>query len=160
MVRESTETRSPWARREWRMAMANEPILYEAVPCLMFHSPFHILAHFWLVICKLILVRTTFACLAGLTCPLVISPRPLQILVYLEQCASYRGSRQILSRRQHAPNKRCALNNGVRLITRFYGKQQVMKSSVHMINNKKCAWKKSIMVKWYNTKTNVRQKWL
>ena len=37
------------------------------------------------------------------------------------QCASYQGSRRILSRRQYAPNKRCALNNNVCLITRFYG---------------------------------------
>ena len=34
---------------------------------------------------------------------LVISPHPLQ------QCTSYRGSTQILSRRQYAPNKQCAL---------------------------------------------------
>ena len=46
---------------------------------------------------------------------------PLQIFVYLEQCASYRVSRQILSRRQYAPNKLFVLNNDVRLITRFYG---------------------------------------
>ena len=47
----------------------------------------------------------------------------LQIFVKLEQCASYRGSRQSLSRRQYAPNKQCVLNNDVRLITRFYGIQ-------------------------------------
>ena len=29
--------------------------------------------------------------------------------------------KQILSIRQHVPNKRCVLNNDVRLITRFYG---------------------------------------
>ena len=39
---------------------------------------------------------------------------------FLEQCASCQGSRQILSRRQHVPKKRCALNNYVCLITRFY----------------------------------------
>ena len=33
----------------------------------------------------------------------------------------YLGSRQILSRRQHGPNKRCALNYDVHLITRFNG---------------------------------------
>ena len=49
-----------------------------------------------------------------------ILPRPLQTFVQLEQCASYQGSRRILSRRQHAPNKRYALNNNVHLITRFY----------------------------------------
>ena len=35
-------------------------------------------------------------------------------------CTSYRGSRQIFSRRQHSPNKRCVLNDNVHLITRFY----------------------------------------
>ena len=39
---------------------------------------------------------------------------------FQEQCASYWGSTQILSRRQHVPNKQCALNNDVRLITWFY----------------------------------------
>ena len=39
-----------------------------------------------------------------------------------QQCTSYWGSRQILSR-QHAPNKLCALSNDVRLITQFYGTQ-------------------------------------
>ena len=43
--------------------------------------------------------------------------------VKLEQCASYQGSRQSLSRRQYAPNKQCALNNDVCLITQFYGIQ-------------------------------------
>jgi len=52
-----------------------------------------------------------------------ISPHPLQTFVQFEQCASYQGSRWILSRRQHAPNKQCALNNDVHLITRFYGSQ-------------------------------------
>ena len=47
----------------------------------------------------------------------------LQIFVKLEQCASYQGSRQSLSRRQYAPNKQCALNNDVCLITQFYGIQ-------------------------------------
>ena len=31
------------------------------------------------------------------------------------------GSTQTLSRREHAPDRRGALNNEVRLITRFYG---------------------------------------
>ena len=29
-----------------------------------------------------------------------------------------------MSRRQHTPNKQCALNNNVRLITRFYGRSK------------------------------------
>ena len=45
----------------------------------------------------------------------------LQCFSHFQQCTSYQGSRQILSRRQYAPNKLCALNNDVRLITRFYG---------------------------------------
>ena len=62
------------------------------------------------------LVCTTFVCLLHLSLA-----RPLQIFVYLEQCTSYRGSRQILLRRQYAPNKLCTLNNDVCLITQFYG---------------------------------------
>ena len=47
--------------------------------------------------------------------------RVLALTPSTEQCVSYRVSTQILSRRQHAPNKLCALNNDVRLTTRFYG---------------------------------------
>ena len=47
-----------------------------------------------------------------------VSPTPN----FQELCASYQGSRQILSRREHVPNKWCALNNDVCLITRFYSK--------------------------------------
>jgi len=50
-----------------------------------------------------------------------ISLHPPQTFVQLEQCASLHGSRWILSRRQHASNNQCALNNDVRLINRFYG---------------------------------------
>ena len=64
------------------------------------------LPHFWFI-CKSD-PRSHYLRVLAL---LVISPRPLQIFVKLEQCASYQGSRQILSRRQHAPNKWCALNN-------------------------------------------------
>ena len=50
------------------------------------------------------------------TC-LLVTPCPLQIF---EQCTSYWVSRWPLSRRQHAPNKSCVVNNDVRLITQFY----------------------------------------
>ena len=36
-----SEIRSQWARREWRWQMI-QPILWEAVPCLMFYSLFHL----------------------------------------------------------------------------------------------------------------------
>ena len=82
-----------------------------------FYSPFYISSALLIGYCKNdILVRT--ACLR----PVVeYFASPTLTFVQLEQCASYRGSRRILSRRQHAPNKQCALNNDVRLITRFYG---------------------------------------
>ena len=80
---------------------------------------FTFLALFRLVICKIGCLQSDphshYLSMLALTCPLVeyfASHTP-----NLEQCASYRGSRQILSRRPYAPNKLCALNNDVRLIT-------------------------------------------
>ena len=96
VVRESTaETRSRWARWGWKMAMENEfykKQCHSDVYIVLFAFP----AHFWLVICKSD-PCLYYLCVPALTCPL------------------------ILSRTQHAPNKRCALNNNVHLITRFYG---------------------------------------
>ena len=78
---------------------------------------------FWLAIAKVIPLQSDLCshCVLALVQLWNISPRPLQTFVQLEQCASYRGSRWILSGRQYAPNKQCALNNNVHLITRFYG---------------------------------------
>ena len=111
------------------MAMANY-FMKSSVVSDVFIVIFTSLAHFRLVIakvipiagqhCKVILVHTTFACLHALVQLWNISHRPLQIFVQLEQCAPYQVSRWILSR-QHVPNKQCALDNNVRLITRFYG---------------------------------------
>ena len=134
---ESTETHSPdEAHRGWRMG--NDSTRSSAMSDV-FVVLFTFLAHFWLFIRKsdlhwlfasdsrshlvsqvrlsrvrvwpVRLVCTTFECLLHL-----ISLRPLQIFVYLEQCAFYRGS---LLRRQYAANKLCTLNNDVCLITRF-----------------------------------------
>ena len=70
------------------------------MPC--FYSLFSAL----LIICEVILVRTTFRVLA-LT-------RPQSSALLIEGLHRfYQG--------QHASNKLCALNNDVRLITRFYG---------------------------------------
>ena len=77
----------------------------------------------WLFV-KVILICTTFACLLHL---IKYSAVPLQIFVQLEWCTSYWGSRWVLSRRQYAPNKQCALNNDARLITRFYGNHFIKK---------------------------------
>ena len=103
---ESTETRSRWACREWRWQMIQ----------WCFYSPFHISSALWL------LQKWSSFALRACSSPVVnFSPRPLQTFVQLEQCASYRGSTWILSRRQYVPSKQHTLNNNVRLITRFYG---------------------------------------
>ena len=64
------------------------------------------LPHFWFI-CKIDPCLHYLRVLALL----VVSPRLLQIFIQLEQCASYRKSRQILSRRHRVPNKRCVLHN-------------------------------------------------
>ena len=100
-----------------RMAMTNDSTAVPWYVCC-FHSPFHISS------ALLIGYLQSDPCshylsMFALTCPLVeyfTSHTP-----NLEQCASYRGSRQIWSRRQYVPNKLYALNNDVCLINRFYG---------------------------------------
>ena len=101
---ESMETRSQWGCRGWQMVMAIEK------QC-----------HVW---CSF---QISSALLIGYLHYLRVHALTYSVVEYfasstpnihlLEQYASYRGSRQILSRRQHAPNKQCALNNDVRLIT-------------------------------------------
>ena len=114
---QSTETRNRWVRWEW----FNQ--FYEKqchVWCLIVIFTF--LVHLWLVICKSG-PRSHYLCVLALTSPLVeyfASPTPnfcsIRTVRFL-----LRVYRRIWSRRQHAPNKRCALNNDVRLITWFYG---------------------------------------
>ena len=110
---------------------------------------FTFLVHFWMLICKSD-PCSHYLCVLALTCPLVENFRTLQIFVWLEQCTSYWGPRQILSRGQHAPNKRCALNNDVRLATRFYGSF----SLGSCVNRKEVlyyyiAWKSEPFFQWY-----------
>ena len=104
-----------------RMVMANDSTNFmKAVPCLVF---FHISSGLLIGYCKsnpqckVILVCT--ACLLKSSCGLFrlahSNFRSIRAVRF------YRGSRWILSRRQHAPNKQCALINDVHLITRFYG---------------------------------------
>ena len=76
-----------------RMAVANE-FYRSSAHVWCFYSPFTFLVHFWLVICK-------------------SDPRSHYLRVLALTCASYQGSRQILSRRQHAPNKQCAPDNPI-----------------------------------------------
>ena len=117
---ESTETHSRWVRREWRWRMIQQAKQYH-IWC--FYSPF---VSWALLIgccksdphCK---NDPRSHCVLTLVHLLNILSRPLQIFIKLEQCASSWWSRQILSRRQHAPNKQCVLNNDVHLITPFYG---------------------------------------
>ena len=64
------ETCSRWARRGWQMAMVNDSTRSSAMSDV-FIVLFTFLAHFWLVICKVIplvickviLIHTTFVCL-------------------------------------------------------------------------------------------------
>ena len=113
-TKESQQKLSRWSVSG--MAMANDSTKKQCrVWC--FVVLFTFLVHFWLAIAKVISSFALRACVQLWN----ISPRPLQTFIQLEQCASYRGSRWILSRRQHAPTKQCALNNDVRLITWFYG---------------------------------------
>ena len=119
---ESTQTCSWWARWEWRWRMIQPE---KQCRIWYFHSPFHMSSALLTGYRKVISIAkwssfTLHAC-SDLVQLLNISPHPLQIFVQLEQCASYRGSRRILSRRQHVPNKQCALNNDVHLITWFNG---------------------------------------
>ena len=108
----SDETRCRGACRGWRMAMVNASSMRSSAMSDVFTVLFTFLVHFWLVIYKVILVHTTFTCLLQLlsTCG----------IFRLAHSTFSRAVRFLLSRRQHAPNKRCALNNDVRLITRFY----------------------------------------
>ena len=121
------ETRCRGARRGWRMAMANASSAMSDV----FTVLFTFLVHFWLVIYKVILIHTTFTCLLQLlsTCG----------IFRLAHSTFSRAVRFLLSRRQHAPNKRCALNNDVRLITQFYSIYIVILDAVrspHFLNEK------------------------
>ena len=84
VVHESTETHSRWACRGWRW--------WEAVPM---SDVFVVFFHF------------SSALLIGY---LQSDPRSHYLHVLAVTCAAYRGSTWILPRRQHAPNKRCALN--------------------------------------------------
>ena len=110
------------------MAVANDSFR-KPVPYLIFYCPFHISSAFLIGYCKkkwspckVIPLQSDprSHCVLALVQLLNILPCPLQIFVQLEQCASYWGSRWILSRRQYAPNKQCVLNNDVCLITWFY----------------------------------------
>ena len=103
-----------------RMALANDSTNFMKSSAVsdVFIVLLTFLARFWLAIAKVIPIAKWLS-FALRACHLWnISPRPLQTVVQLEQCTFYQGSRCILSRRQHAPNKQCALNNDV---TRFYG---------------------------------------
>ena len=102
VVRESTETRSQWARRRWRWWMN---FLRSSAMSDAFIVLFTFLALFWLFFCKSD-PRSHYLRVLALTCPLVISPRPLQIFVR-------------------------ALNNDVRLIARFYGSCVASVKSLH-----------------------------
>ena len=94
---------SSWWRAvsEQKLAVDEHVESGDAVPCLMFYSPFHIFSALLIGYCK---SDPCSHCVLALV-QLSISPRPLQTCVLLEQHASYRGSRWILSRRQHVPNK-------------------------------------------------------
>ena len=72
---------------------------------------FTFLAHFWLF--AVILVHTTFTCL--LLCGI------LHNKFHLIRTMHFLLSVLTEFQRQYAPNKQCALNNNVHLITRFYG---------------------------------------
>ena len=76
-----------------------------------------------LVICKVILVRTTFgfACTCLLHLRKYFAAPTSNFLLNQSSALLIEGSRWILSRRQYAPNKPCALNSEVHLTTRFYG---------------------------------------
>ena len=112
---ESTETYSRVCR-EWRW----RTIQPQCHVCC-FHSPFHISSALLIGYLQNWLFakwssHSHYLSMLALTCPLVeyfASHTP-----NFEQCASYQGCRQIFSRRQYVPNKLCALNNNVRLITR------------------------------------------
>ena len=117
VVRESTETHSRIEDGKWRWQTNS---IRSSAMSDVFIVLFIFLAHFSLVICKSDPHLHYSACLLQLV-HLQFCLTHSIFSFKLEQCASYRGSRHILSRRQHAPNKRCVLNNDVRLITWFYG---------------------------------------
>ena len=92
-------TQSSVGEWRWRMSAMSD----------VFYSSFHICSVlFCFITCKSD-PRLHFFRVLALTCPLLlnfVSPTPN---FHLLPVHFYRGSRQILSRRQHAPNKRCAL---------------------------------------------------
>ena len=116
------ETCSRWVRQEW-MANYSTNFTKSSAASDVFIVFFTFLACFWLQLQKWFSLQSD-PCSHCMLAPVQlwnILPRPLQTFVQLEQCVSYRESRWILSRRQHAPNKQYVLNNDVRLITWFYG---------------------------------------
>ena len=115
------------------MVMANDSTRFMKSSAVsdVFIVLFTFLAHLdWLYIAKVIAIAkcSSFALpLHACSSPVVeYFTLPTPNFVQFEQCTSYQRSRRILSRRQHAPNKRSALNSDERLITRFYSIFEVL----------------------------------
>ena len=124
---------SRWVRRQckWKWQMIQPNSMRSSTMSDVFIVLFTFLAHLWLAICTsdpdwLFAKWSWFtppsrACSNLSTCRIFRLAHSKFLFNYIEQCDFYWRSRQILSRRQHAPNKHCALNNNMCLITRFYG---------------------------------------
>ena len=90
-----------------------------------FYSLFTFLVHFWL---QMILVRTTSMCLLKLV-NLQFRLACFKFSFNRSSVLLIEGLNRFCQEDKHAPNKQCALNNNVRLITWFYDRKPVAVSS-------------------------------